>query len=167
MPQIPVFPIPDTGAYALQQGAEFEAQIESRGGTESANPPSTNLPPSVRLESDQPPPIPSTGVVPFFNPVNTPRVDESLRTVNNLPPTMSVNLREDFINEAEGGHTPLTPNIISRDGKQVMTDGRPGGPEDKVLPGPNAVGTGPIINPIQPVVTPPVVAPPAPLDDLD
>jgi hypothetical protein len=79
---------------------------------------------------------------------------------------MSVNLREDFINEAEGGHTPLTPNIIARDGMQVMTDGRPGGPEDKVLSGPNAAGSGPIINPQQPTVVPPVVAPPAPLDDL-
>jgi hypothetical protein len=166
MPQINPFPNPDTGAYGLQQAAEFQAQIESRGGEESPNPPSTNLPASVRLMSDAPPPIPATGVVPFMNPVNTPRVDESLRTVNNLPPTMSVNLREDFINEAEGGHTPLTPNIIARDGMQVMTDGRPGGPEDKVLSGPNAAGSGPIINPQQPTVVPPVVAPPAPLDDL-
>jgi hypothetical protein len=78
---------------------------------------------------------------------------------------MSVNLREDFINEAEGGHTPLMPNIIGRDAQQVMTDGRPSDP-DQVMTGANAVGTGPIIDPQQPTVIPPVVAPPAPLDDL-
>lgn len=168
MPQIKPFPNPDTGAYGLQQAAEGAALISSRGGEASANPPSTNLPASVKLMSDAPPPIPATGVVPFMNPINTPRVAEHLRTFNNLPPTMSVNLREDFINEAEGGHAPLAPNLVSQGTGQVLTDGRPDDP-DQVMAGANPVGPAgyhPVINPQPPTVIPPVVSPPAPLDNL-
>jgi hypothetical protein len=158
MPQIKAFPNPDTGAYGLQQAAEFSAQTESRSGETSANPPSTNLPASVKLMSDAPPPIPSTGTVPFMNPVETPRAAELARVVNDAPPNMSVNLREDFINEAVGGQ-PLAPTVIATGGVgQEQTNGRPGA-SDAPLTGPNPVGSGPIISPDQPDVTLPIVGP--------
>jgi hypothetical protein len=176
MAQIPAFPNPATGAYGLQQAAEGESQVMSRGGEASPNPPSTfinypnlNPPFPLRLESDQPPPIPSTGTVPFMNPVETPRQAEAARTQNKLPPTMSVNLREDFVNESEGGHQPLTPNLISQGTGQVMTDARPDDP-DKVMAGSNPVGAPgyhPVIDPQQPAVTPPVVATPAPQGNFE
>lgn len=158
MPQINPFPNPDTGAYGVQAAAEFTAQTESRGGETSPNPPSTDLPASVRLMSDAPPPIPSTGTVPFVNPVLTPRAAELARTVNDAPPNMSVNLREDFINEAVGGK-PLDPTLISAGGTgQDQVNGRPG-ESDMPLSGPNPVGSGPIISPDQPAVTLPIVGP--------
>jgi hypothetical protein len=147
---------------------ERQAQVASRGGVASANPPSTNLPPSVKLESSQPAAsMPVTGKVPFSNPVDSPRMAEANRTVNNLPPTMSVQLTEGFINEAAGGHMPLTPNLIARDGNQVLTDARPLAPADAAMSGSNPVGSGPIINPQQPTVTPPVVSTPAPEGDFE
>jgi len=116
------------------------------------------LPASIRLESPTPPPIPSTGVVPFENPVETPRVAVAGRTVNKTPPNLSVNLTERFINEAEGGK-PLTPNLIARDGDQMESNARPQGPADKAVRGVNPIGPDPVIDPKPPTVVPPVVQP--------
>ena len=116
------------------------------------------LPASIRLESPTPPPIPPTGTVPFENPVETPRVAVAGRTVNKTPPNLSVNLTERFINEAEGGK-PLSPTVTGRAEDQVVTNARPQGPADKTVEGVNPVGSGPVINPVPPTVTPPVVQP--------
>lgn len=141
------------------------AQIASRAGVASANPPSTNLPASIHLESTNPPPIPATGKVPFMSPVETPRAAEAARMVNNTPPNMSVNLTEGFTNEAFSGHVPLDPTLISTGSTgQEMEGGRPGADEQKFTSAnPANVNAGnPIINPQQPTVTMPVVAPPPP-----
>lgn len=168
MAQINPFPNPETGAYGTQHSAEDSAQSTlSRPGTATANPPSTSLPPSIKLESDAPPPIPSTGKVPFFNPVETPRAAIGARTVNKVQPNMSVGLDERFINEAVGGDMPLMPNVIARAGNQELTNMRPKGPADQAASGANAVGSGPIVNPQQPPVTSPVVGPPSPEVDFE
>jgi len=145
MAQIKAFPNPDTGAYGLQKKAGDTALLDSRSG-----------------EAPTAPPIPSTGKVPFSNPVDAPRMAEAGRSVNNTPPNMSVNLTESFINEAVGGN-PLAPTIIAAGGTgQDLLGARPNGNEDQVLSGANPVGSGPIINPQSPAVTMPVVAPPSP-----
>lgn len=161
MPQIPS--TMSTPAVSIAQGKkEQDAQQKSRAGVASANPPSTSLPASIHLESTAPPPIPETGKVPFMSPVQSPRVAEANRTVNNTPPNMSVNLREDFVNEASAGHQPLTPNLIIQGSTgQVETNGRPND-ADKTLTGANPVGSGPVINPQQPTVTTPIVNAPLP-----
>jgi len=145
-----------------QAPKDREAQVKSRGGVASPNPPSTNLPASVKLESSQPPlPVPITGQVPTMNPVETPRAAEDARTVNNTPPNMSVNLREDFVNETLGSK-PLAPNLIADGaGQQTLTSARPND-ADQRLSGANPVGSGPVLPPDQPEVTPPVVGPSAP-----
>lgn len=158
--------IPSTMSTPAVQVAQVKqeraAQTASRAGVASANPPSTNLPASIHLEGSAPPPIPSTGKVPFMNSVETPRLAEAGRTVNNTPPNMSVNLREDFISEASAGHMPLMPNVIVTGGVgQEQTSGRPGASDGK-LSGANPVGSGPIINPQSPTVTMPIVVPAAP-----
>lgn len=160
MPQIPS--TMSTPAVQIAQVVEENAaQYQSRAGVASANPPSTSLPASVKLESDAPPPIPSTGKVPFMNPVETPRAAEAARTVNNTPPNMSVNLREDFINEAVGSK-PLAPNLIVLGGVgQEQTNARPDDSDEK-LTGTNPVGSGPLIVPQPPTVVTPIVAPPSP-----
>ncbi len=153
-----------TPAVSIKQGAQDRAsQAKGRPGVASANPPSTNLPASVKLASSQPPlQIPIMGKVPFINPVQTPRAAEDDRMFNNTPPNMSVNLREDFINESSAGHQPLTPQLISRGSTgQFETSGRPND-ADQVLSGSNPVGSGPAINPQQPSVTMPIVPPPSP-----
>ncbi len=151
-----------------QVAVENEAQINGRAGVASPNPPSTNLPASVKLESSQPPsPVFVTGKVPFVNPVQTPRVSVNDRVVNDTPPNMSVNLREDFINEASAGHKPLMPNLITRGGTgQVETNSRPDD-ADEVVSGANPVGSGPIVDPQQPKVTPPIVNAPSPEADFE
>lgn len=148
----------------VKQGAVDRAsQIKGRAGVASANPPSTNLPASVKLESSQPPlPVPVMGKVPFMNPVQTPRVGVNERVVNDTPPNMSVNIREDFLNEASAGHQPLTPTLISAGSTgQIETGLRPSDPNEKVI-GTNPVGSGPVINPQQPSVTMPIVDAPLP-----
>lgn len=152
-----------TIAVSVKQGAVDRAsQIKGRAGVISPNPPSTSLPASIHLESDAPPPIPSTGKVPFMNPVQTPRVAINARSANNTPPNLSANLREDFISEASAGHMPLMPNLIIQGSTgQVETNGRPND-ADKTLSGANPVGSGPIINPQQPSVTMPIVNAPLP-----
>ena len=165
MSQIPAFPNPGTGAYGVSDAKNDAALVASRSGTATANPPSTDLPADVRLESDAPPPIPSTGVVKFFNPVETPRAAALARVINKTQPNLSVNLKEAFINEAVGGH-PLTPTITANGAGQVLTNGRPDGDEDEPVSGANAVGTGPIIDPQQPPITAPVIGPPSPESDF-
>lgn len=157
MAQIPPFA---PSAEIAQRKKEGDAHTKSRPGETSANPPSTNLPASVKLQSSTPPSaVPVMGKVPFTNPVDAPRVSEDARVVNNTPPTMSVNLREDFVNEASAGHQPLTPNLISNGaGQQAMTSGRPSD-SDQRLSGANPVGSGPLITTSQPAVTLPIVAP--------
>lgn len=152
-----------TIAVSVKQGAVDRAsQIKGRAGVASANPPSTSLPASVRLESDAPPPIPSTGVVPFMTPMQTPRVAANARTANNTPPNLSVNVREDFISEASAGHVPLSPTLIAAGSTgQIETGLRPNDSDKKVI-GTNVVGSGPIINPQQPTVTMPIVNAPLP-----
>lgn len=152
-----------TPAVQVKQGAVDRAsQIKGRAGTATANPPSTNLPASVKLASDAPPPIPSTGYVPFMNPVQTPRVEATHRTVNKTPPNLSVNVREDFVNESSAGHTPLTPQLISAGSTgQIETGLRPND-SDKKITGTNPVGSGPVVNPQQPTITPPVTNAPLP-----
>jgi len=152
-----------TVAVSIKQGAVDQAsQIKGRAGVASANPPSTSLPASIHLESDSPPPIPSTGVVPFMNPVQTPRVAANARTANNTPPNLSVNVREDFISEASAGHQPLTPTLISAGSTgQIETGLRPDDADKKVI-GTNAVDSGPVIDPQQPSVTMPIVNAPLP-----
>lgn len=156
-----------TPAVSIAQGKkEADAQQKSRAGVASANPPSTNLPPSVKLASDAPPPIPSTGTVPFVNPVQTPRVAVNARTANDAPPNMSVNLREDFINEAVGSQ-PLAPTLISAGSTgQIETNLRPSDADTKVT-GANPVGSGPVIDPQQPEVSMPVVNAPVPEQNFE
>lgn len=161
MPQIPAFPNPGTGAYGVSDAKNDVALVASRSGTESANPPSTNLPADVRLMSDAPPLIPSTGYVPFFSPVETPRMAALARTVNDAQPNLSVNLREDFINQAVGGN-PLSPTIIASGAGQELVAAEPGGGEDGLITGPNPVGSGPILDTQQPPITGAVVGPPSP-----
>jgi len=155
------FPNPGTGAYYLSDADNDAALVASRAGTESQNPPSTNLPADVRLMSDAPPPIPSTGPVKHFNPVETPRAAALARTVNDAQPHLSVNLREDFINQAVGG-SPLSPTIIANGAGQELVSAEPGGAEDGPITGPNAVGSGPILTTEQPTITGAVVGPPSP-----
>lgn len=116
------------------------------------------FPSSINVEAPAPPPIPETGTVPTMNPVETPRVAADERIVNNAPPTLSVNLTERSINEAYGGK-PLAPNVVARDGGQVVTNARPEGPADEVASGTNPVDSGPIVDPVPPAITPPVSQP--------
>lgn len=150
-------------AVQVKQGAVDRAsQIKGRAGVISANPPSTNLPATVHLGSDAPPPIPSTGKVPFFNPVETPRVAANARVANATPPNLSQNVREDFINEASAGHMPLSPQLISAGSTgQIETNMRPDD-SDKKVTGTNPVGSGPVVNPQQPAVSMPIVNSPSP-----
>lgn len=143
-----------TPAVQVKQGAVDRAsQIKGRAGVASANPPSTNLPASVHLEGPNPPPIPSTGVVPHMNPVQTPRVEANHRTVNKTQPNLSVNVREDFINESSAGHMPLAPQSISAGSTgQIETGLRPNDSDKKII-GTNPVGSGPVVNPQQPALT--------------
>ena len=122
MPQIP--PDQSIPAQIVQREIEDTGQIESRPGESSENPPSTNLPASVRLEAPFPPPIPETGQVPFFDPVGAPIDALAGRSVNNTVPNLSVNLSEKDINTAAGGK-PHTPNVIATDGTQIITNDQP------------------------------------------
>ena len=120
MPQIPPhFSTP--AAEIVQRAAEDEAQLKSRGGVASANPPSTDLPDSVRLMSSIPEAtVEVTGEVPSFSPVKTPIESRELRTINKD----SVRLDEKSINEAIGSK-PEAPNVIGTDGTQIITNDRP------------------------------------------
>ena len=122
MAQIP--PDQSIPAQIVQREIEDTGQAASRPGESSPNPPSTDLPDSVRLEAPFPPPIPKTGRVPFFDPVTAPIAALAGRTVNKTAPNLSVNLTEKDINTAAGGK-PHTPNVIATDGTQIITNDQP------------------------------------------
>lgn len=123
MAQIKPFLIPATEI--AQREKERLSEKTSRGGEASANPPSTNLPPSVKLQSSQPPAsVPDTGKVPAMDPVGTPLAALANRVVNNVAPNLSVNLTERDINEAIG-NKPQAPNVIARDAHQAITSDQP------------------------------------------
>ena len=123
MAQQPPF---NPAAYRVQAEKEEEGRTKSRGGEFSANPPSTNLPASIKLMSDIPPgSVPVMGESKNLVPATTPRITRDLRTVNKD----AVQIEEQDINEAVMGGKPHKPNVIAQDGYQVVTSDEPGNPD--------------------------------------